>query len=74
METFVLSELLKLSTWTDDRYSLSHFRNKERTVVDIVIKNGRGQIVGIEVKASATVYAKDFLALIASRPVPAKGS
>lgn len=61
--TFVLSELLKLSTWTDDRYSLPHFRNKERAEVDIVIENGRGQIVGIEVKAPATVSAKDVFGL-----------
>ena len=63
LETFVLSELLKLATWADDRYAFSHFRDKERNEVDIVIENGRGQIVGVEVKASATVSARDFSGL-----------
>lgn len=63
LETFVLGELLKLATWTDDRYAFSHFRNKQRNEVDIVIENGRGEIVGIEVKASATVSTKDFSGL-----------
>ena len=49
LETFVLGELLKLATWADDRYAFSHFRDKERNEVDIVIENGRGQIVGVEV-------------------------
>ncbi len=63
LETFVLSELLKLATWADDRYAFSHFRDKEHNEVDIVIENGRGQIVGVEVKASATVSARDFSGL-----------
>ena len=63
LETFVLGELLKLASWTDDRYAFSHFRNKQRNEVDIVVENGRGEVVGIEVKASATVSAKDFSGL-----------
>ena len=63
LETFVLSELLKLATWADDRYAFSHFRDKQRNEVDIVIENGLGEIVGIEVKASATVSARDFSGL-----------
>lgn len=60
LETFVFGELLKLASWSDDRYTFSHFRSKERNEVDIVIEDGRGRIVGIEVKASATVSRKDF--------------
>ena len=63
LETFVLGELLKLASWADDRYALSHFRDKERNEVDIVIEDGLGRIVGIEVKASATVTGKDFSGL-----------
>ncbi len=63
LETFVLSELLKLATWADGRYAFSHFRDKERDEVDIVIENGREEIVGVEVKASATVSAGDFSGL-----------
>jgi len=63
LETFVLGETLKLKGWAEDRYALSHFRDKERNEVEIVIENGLGQIVGIEVKASATVTGKDFSGL-----------
>ena len=63
LETFVLGELLKLASWADDRYAFSHFRDKERNEVDIVIEDGLGRIVGVEVKASATVSGKDFSGL-----------
>lgn len=63
LETFVLSELLKLASWADDRYEFSHFRDKEKNEVDIVMENGQGQVVGIEVKAAATVAHKDFAGL-----------
>lgn len=63
LETFVLAELLKLSSWSADRYEFSHFRDKERKEVDVVIEDRRGRVVGIEVKASATVTTQDFAGL-----------
>ena len=63
LETFVLGELLKVASWSHGRYEFSHFRDKERSEVDIVIKDRRGRIVGIEVKASATVTARDFVGI-----------
>ena len=60
LKTFVLAELLKLASWSLDRYEFSHFRDKERKEVDIVIEDRRGRVVGIEVKASATVTRGDF--------------
>ena len=38
----------------------SHFRDKDRNEVNIVIENRRGLVVGVEVKASATVTKSDF--------------
>ena len=63
LETFVFGELLKLVGWSDDRYTFSHFRDKERNEVDIVLEAGSGQVVGVEVKASATVSSGDFAGL-----------
>lgn len=63
LETFVLGELIKLVSWDDDRYEFWHFRDKGKNEVDIVMENGHGQIVGIEVKAAATVSQKDFSGL-----------
>jgi len=60
LETFVHSELRKIVTWSEQRCSFSHFRDKDRNEVDIVLENRRGEVVGIEVKSSATVSASDF--------------
>lgn len=60
LETYVFSELRKIATWSEQRCSFSHFRDKDRNEVDIVLENRRGEIVGIEVKSSATVSSGDF--------------
>jgi hypothetical protein len=63
LETFVFAEVLKLAGWSDDRFSLSHFRDKETDEVDIVLEDREGRIVGLEVKALATVRNEDFAGL-----------
>lgn len=63
LESFVVAELLKLASFSDDRYVFSHFRYRERDEVDIVVEDIEGRVVGIEVKASATVSSHDFSGL-----------
>ena len=63
LETFVFSEILKLASWNQQRFEFFHFRDKQQNEVDIIVKNNRGQIVGIEVKSSATVTKADFAGL-----------
>jgi len=63
LESFVVSELLKLASWSDRRFSFSHYRTKDQDEVDVVIEDRRGRIIGIEVKASATVKSEDFKGL-----------
>lgn len=63
LETFVFSEVLKLASWSENRLTLSHFRDKELDEVDIVIEDRDGRIVGLEIKAAATVRAEDFSGL-----------
>lgn len=63
LENFVVSEVLKLTTWSDKRLRISHFRTKEQDEVDLVIEDRRGRVVGIEVKASATVRPNDLRGL-----------
>lgn len=60
LETFVFAELRKIASWSEQRCSFSHFRDKDKNEVDIVLENRRGDVVGIEVKSSATVSAADF--------------
>jgi len=60
LETFVFSEVLKLMTGSDIRLSPRQFRDRDMHEVDIVLERDDRMIVGIEVKASATVKAGDF--------------
>ncbi|QND53838.1 ATP-binding protein [Phyllobacterium sp. 628] len=63
LESFVFSELVKQIGWLQGRgISINHFRTTTRTQdeVDFVLEDNRGGIVGIEVKASATVVSDDF--------------
>lgn len=63
LETFVLTELIKLSSWYVHPLEFYHYRDKEKNEVDIIVRNQGGQVVGIEVKASATVTNADFSGL-----------
>lgn len=55
---------MKLLSWSDRSIHLSHFRTKDFDEVDLVLEDNRGRIVGIEVKASATLRSKDFSGLV----------
>lgn len=63
LETFVFSEIMKLMTGSEMRLAPYHFRDHQQREVDIVLERDDGTITGIEVKASATVRAKDFAGL-----------
>lgn len=60
LESFVFSEVLKLMTASDLRLTPYHFRDQQMREVDIVLERDDGTIVGIEIKASATVKSNDF--------------
>ncbi len=63
LESFVFSEVLKLMSASDLRLTPYHFRDQQMHEVDIVLERDDGMIVGIEVKASATVRSSDFAGL-----------
>ncbi|SRR5690554_19029 len=63
LETFVLAEVARQITWQSDTYSLYHYRDKDQNEVDIVIENDMGEVVGLEIKAAATVKNSDFKGL-----------
>ena len=63
VETWVLTELLKHVAFSAQRLTLWHYRTHNHIEVDFILENRQGQIVGIEVKASATVDSKDFKGL-----------
>jgi len=63
LENFVVSELCKQATWSQMRVTMFHFRTSSGVEVDIILENEVGDIVALEVKASATVTAQDFKGL-----------
>jgi hypothetical protein len=63
LEVFAFSEILKQASWLDGTYTFSHYRDKDQDEVDIVIEDESASLVGIEVKAAATVNGGDFKGL-----------
>jgi hypothetical protein len=63
LETFVFSELAKQAPLSGESCSLYHYRDKDKDEVDFVIETVSGALIGIEVKASATVDSVDFKGL-----------
>lgn len=63
LEGFVLMELARQVTWSEQRAELYHYRTRDQVEVDAILENRIGQVVGVEVKASSTVRAVDFRGL-----------
>lgn len=63
LESFVVSEVFKLASASSRRLNFYHFRDKQQNEVDLVIEDQGQQIVGLEIKASATVKSGDFAGL-----------
>ncbi len=62
-ENLIFMELTKHSQWALNDARLYHFRDKRKNEVDIVLEQCNGQIIGIEIKAAATVGTSDFKGL-----------
>lgn len=63
LENFVAVELAKQSGWSRVQPTAFHFRTLAGEEVDVVLEAPSGEIVGVEVKSSATVGANDFRGL-----------
>lgn len=63
LETFLFSEVMKQAAWLDETCTLHYYRDKDQDEVDIVLESESGAIVGLEIKAAATVNAGDFRGL-----------
>lgn len=62
LETFVFQELRRQGSWHEETVSFSHFRDKDKVEVDVVVESA-GRLAGVEVKAAATVTGDDFKGL-----------
>ena len=63
LENHVLMELRKQAAWSKTRPEYFYWRTASGQEVDIVLENAAGQVVGVEVKASATLSGSDIRGL-----------
>lgn len=63
LETFVYAELLKHASTAEGDYQLLYYRDADKVEVDVVVENAAGQVVGVEIKSSATVKESDLRGL-----------
>jgi hypothetical protein len=61
-ENFIVIELFKHAAWSMKRVKLYHFRAQTGQEVDVVLESG-GQVIGMEIKLSATPSPQDFAGL-----------
>jgi predicted AAA+ superfamily ATPase len=62
LESFVVQQLICQAGWLGDDLIFSHYRDKEKVEVDLVIEQGRN-VWGVEVKRAATLKKKDGVGL-----------
>ncbi len=63
MENFVVMELARQLTWSEQRGTLHHYRTKDGAEIDAVIETPDGRINAIEVKAGSSVRTEDLSGL-----------
>ncbi|MBK8167562.1 MAG: ATP-binding protein [bacterium] len=59
LETFVVQELRRQASGWEHNVRFSHYRDKDQQEVDLVLERGPNRVVGIKVKASATLRDSD---------------
>ena len=63
LESFVFGEISKAIALSDEFTAISHYRDKDGVEVDLVLERSADALVGIEIKAGATVGPGDFKGL-----------
>jgi predicted AAA+ superfamily ATPase len=60
LETFVIGEIVRQTSWGDSIAGLGHWRTHDGDEVDLVIEHDNGTIVAFEVKAGSRVPGEQF--------------
>lgn len=60
LETFAVQELRRLASGAEESIVFHHLRDRDGTEVDVVMEVDGRKLVGVEVKAAATVKKSDF--------------
>jgi hypothetical protein len=60
LETFVFDELRRQASGFEEKLQFGHYRDKDGHEVDVVIQAPGRRLLGLEIKASATIRNSDF--------------
>ncbi len=60
VESLVVMELLRQADWAEHPVQLYHSRGKQEREVDVVLERHDGDVVEVEIKASATPASGNF--------------
>jgi uncharacterized protein len=63
LESLLYMECCKQAGWAQQEISLHHFRDNRKNEVDLVLEQADGSVIGIEIKASASINKQDFKGL-----------
>ena len=63
-ETFAVNELLRQASWLDIPVGFHHYRDRHGREIDLICELPDGRVAAVEVKAAATVSAKDAAHLV----------
>lgn len=63
LEGFVVSEMLRQQTWSEQEFHLFHFRDRTGIEVDLIVEFSDGRVFGVEVKSSSSFNAGQFKGL-----------
>lgn len=63
LESFVVSEVIRQSSWSTLVAGAGHYRTRDGSEVDLVLETNDGGIFGLEVKAGRNVEGSDFSGL-----------
>lgn len=63
LESWACGELVKTLSLTHDPWQIYHYRDKDQVEIDFVLESPDRRLIGIEVKAAATVTHNDFRGL-----------
>ena len=75
LETFVYNELRKQASWMEKAggpLRFYHYRDKDKTEVDVIMETLGGDCLAVEVKATATLTERDFAGLKRFRQIAGK--
>lgn len=60
LESYVFGELLKQASWAEQHYEILAYRDKDQVEVDFVVERSDARVLGVEIKAAATVGRDDL--------------